>query len=92
MTCQEWALSPFCYATAAPETREGPSPGPWLNLAVEGFYPSLSPVCGVCVCDLLGPCVHYPLDPTSSSQPLQRAWPTCLLHFPWGMQTLLLSW
>lgn len=49
MTCQEWALSPFCYATAALETWDVPSPALWLSLAVEGFTPSVFPVRGVCV-------------------------------------------
>jgi len=94
MTCHEWALSPFCYATAALETQVVPSPGPWLSLAVEGFYPSVSPVHGVCVCvcDLPGPRVHQLLDPTYSSQPLQRAWPHVPSALSRGTQTPILSW
>lgn len=49
MTCQEWALSPFCYATAAPETWDVPSPAPWLSLAVEGFTLSVFSVRSVYV-------------------------------------------
>lgn len=85
MICQEWALSPFCYATAAPETRNVPSSGLPLSLAVEGISLSVSPVRGVCVCVISwGPTCTNCWIPAPPHSPSKDPGPCAFCTFPGG--------
>lgn len=66
-----------CCSGGTGPARSRPPP----SFRAEGFFPHHPPPSGSGVCV----CVHRRSAPTSSSsQPLQRAWPACLLHFPGG--------
>lgn len=73
---QPLLLCNCCSGGTGPARSRPPS-----SFRAEGFFPHHPPPSGSGVCV----CVHRRSAPTSSSsQPLQRAWPTCLLHFPGG--------